>query len=383
MTVVGGGIAGLATAVALRRRGLSAVVLERRPRPAPGAGGTPTAEGLGLNLPGNAVRALTALGLGPDLARFGEPVRRREYRSHRDRLWFEVDEDAFWGPLERPVCVLRGDLLGALRRLLDEQDVRWGNEVVGLDTTGADATVWLADGTAVTSDLVVGADGVHSSVRRLLDAAAPAPRAAALSSSSWRFVTTDPGVGCWTAWTGPAGTALLIPLTGGRVYGWVATTRPSPTFADVADRLTGFPERVRAALASAAAEPVSPLASPLEEVRPVMWGSGRTVLLGDAAHATPPVWAQGAALAAEDALALADLLAATSDRSRVAAALADARGSRVAHVQRMTDRMSHSAALPAWARELLVPLTGPRTYAATYRPLRDQEGEPARAGGRR
>ncbi|KQT60900.1 hypothetical protein ASG52_16785 [Methylobacterium sp. Leaf456] len=99
--------------------------------------------------------------------------------------------------------------------------------------------------------------------------------------------------------------------------------------------------------------------------------AARVVLAGDAAHATAPVWAQGAALTLEDALVLADLLAGRSDWSEVGAAYETRRRPRVAHVQAMTDRMSRSGALPGWARRLLLPVIGPRSYRATYAPLRE------------
>jgi 2-polyprenyl-6-methoxyphenol hydroxylase-like FAD-dependent oxidoreductase len=95
------------------------------------------------------------------------------------------------------------------------------------------------------------------------------------------------------------------------------------------------------------------------------------VLIGDAAHATAPVWAQGAALAVEDGLALADLLSNSPDWSGVGAAFERDRRGRIEHVQRMTDRLSRSARLRPWLRELVMPIVGPGTYRATYRPLRD------------
>src|SRR5947207_15918992 len=100
--IVGGGLAGFALARALSRRDISAVILERLSAPPEGR--------LGLNLPGNAVRAIGALGLADELAALGAVVRRREYRTARGRLLFQIDEDAFWGGDVRPRCVRRADL---------------------------------------------------------------------------------------------------------------------------------------------------------------------------------------------------------------------------------------------------------------------------------
>jgi 2-polyprenyl-6-methoxyphenol hydroxylase-like FAD-dependent oxidoreductase len=111
--------------------------------------------------------------------------------------------------------------------------------------------------------------------------------------------------------------------------------------------------------------------SPLEEVRIARWSEGRVLLAGDAAHATAPVWAQGAALGLEDALVLSDLVARERDWTAVGPAYEALRRPRVAHVQAMTDRLSRTATWPDWARNRLLPVIGPRSYRATYAPLRE------------
>ena len=103
--VVGGGIAGRAAARVLARHGLGCTVVERRES---------VGRGMGVNLPGNAVRALAELGVPDQALASGVPVRRREYRNGRGRLLFAVDDDRFWRDVGRPVCVRHGDLLDAL-----------------------------------------------------------------------------------------------------------------------------------------------------------------------------------------------------------------------------------------------------------------------------
>ena len=109
--------------------------------------------------------------------------------------------------------------------------------------------------------------------------------------------------------------------------------------------------------------------SPVEEVRCPRWSPGRLALIGDAAHATAPVWAQGAALALEDALVLASCWPAI-DWTAVGAEFDRLRRPRVDHVQAATDRMSRLAALPARLRDLVAPVLGPRAYREAYGPLR-------------
>ena len=96
------------------------------------------------------------------------------------------------------------------------------------------------------------------------------------------------------------------------------------------------------------------------------------MLIGDAAHATGPVWAQGAAMAMEDALTLAELLGRTpaDEWGEVGAEFERIRRPRVEHVQAATDRMSRLAALPGWVRDVTAPLLGPRAYREAYGPLR-------------
>lgn len=125
--VVGGGIAGFAMMRALDQHGISAVLVDR-------LNGPPDA-GLGLNLPGNAVRALRDLGVDEKLKGRGVPVRRREYRNARNRLLFAVDEAGVWGAGAGSICVLRGDVLELLRSCISESAVRWGTTVSAVSQT--------------------------------------------------------------------------------------------------------------------------------------------------------------------------------------------------------------------------------------------------------
>ena len=106
--VVGAGVAGLALARALTQQGVECTVAERRQPPDAGLG-------MGLNLPGNATRALRRLGVLDKLLAKAVPVRRREYRNSRDRLLFAVDDAGFWRDAAPPVCLRHGQLIQALR----------------------------------------------------------------------------------------------------------------------------------------------------------------------------------------------------------------------------------------------------------------------------
>lgn len=362
--VAGAGIAGLAVARALHQRGIAALVLER-------LDGPPDA-GLAINLPGNAIQALTALGLADGLTGLGLPVHRREYRNARGRLLFSVNEDEFWGEAAMPRCVRRSDLLDLLGRSLPASTVRQDCTVSSVRPTSQGVEVGLAEAATESGSLLVGADGVHSTVRRSM-LGETVLGTALLSAASWRFMAPNPGVDCWTVWSGAQGTCLLIPVDAQEVYGYASATRGGPVDANpewLRSTFADFPDPVPHVLATALDRKQSLYHSPVNEVRIGRWSQGRVVLIGDAAHATAPVWAQGAALAVEDALVLAEQLAAQQDWSQVGPAYERQRRPRVTHVQAMTDRLSRAAGLPTWLRDAILPFVGPRSYRETYRPLR-------------
>jgi 2-polyprenyl-6-methoxyphenol hydroxylase-like FAD-dependent oxidoreductase len=201
--VVGGGIAGFAMMRALDQQGIPALLVDRLKGPPD--------FGLGLNLPGNAVRALRNLGVGDELRSRGVPVRRREYRNARGRLMFAVDEAGFWGSEAGSICALRGDVWQLLSSGISASAVRWATPVTAVSEPGPEIEVSFGNAAAESYDFVIGADGVHSAVRTSIFGL-DAPRAALLSAASWRFVTTNPGVDCWSVWSGPAGTFLMIPV---------------------------------------------------------------------------------------------------------------------------------------------------------------------------
>jgi 2-polyprenyl-6-methoxyphenol hydroxylase-like FAD-dependent oxidoreductase len=359
--IAGGGIAGLALARALQQRDVPFEVVER----SPGRG----AGGLAINLPGNAITAFAALGVGEGLARLGRPTRRREYRTDKGRLLFAVDEDTFWGPDAQPRCVRRSDLLALLAEDVKAQRPA---TVESVRTVPPGAEVTFGGGERQTYGFVAAADGVRSAVRTSVFGG-DGVREALLSAASWRFMAPNPGVDCWTAWAGDASALMLIPVDGDEVYAYASATRGGPIGADpswLQETFRSYPAPVRQVVESVAATPQALHHSPITEVRAGRWAQGRCVLVGDAAHATAPVWAQGGALAAEDALVLAGLLAA-GDWDTAGARYQELRRARVTHVQAATDRFSKSAGLPAWLRNIVAPLLGTRTYRDAYGPLRE------------
>ena len=365
VAIIGGGVAGLALARVLAKEGVPFRLVERRPA---------TAEaGLAFNLPGNAIQALSMLGLREHIESAGHPLGRRQYRTSGDRLLFEIDEDAFWGPSLRPRGVRRSALLSALSEGLPDASLLFDAEAGSIALQGTRPQVRLRDGRKLDAGLVVGADGVRSTVRREMFGAAAGRGHALLAPASWRFMAPDPGIACWTVWAGPEGMVLLMPVGDGEVYGWAALTAAGAG-ASGPERLYQmagrFPSRVREAVLHALAHPDRLHRSPLEEVRLDLWHGERAVLIGDAAHATAPVWAEGVALGLEDALVLGGLLSGGQDVDAALVEFEARRRPRVAHVQAQTDAMSRAARLPPIVRNLLLPFVGPRRYRSAYGPLK-------------
>jgi 2-polyprenyl-6-methoxyphenol hydroxylase-like FAD-dependent oxidoreductase len=361
IAIVGGGIAGLALGRQLSMLGIEASLYERRP--------DPLDMGLAVNLPGTAVRALGMLGLGEALAAAGHPLRRREYRSDRDRLLFAVDEDAFWGPNARPHGIHRAALL---RMLAADQRIDAGVGVDAIAIGAGSVQVRLSDGTEVRPHLLVGADGVRSRVREQIFGAAD-PSRAMLAQASWRFTTANPGIDCWTLWVGADAMILLMPVSEHEVYGWATLTGTDSSSASTGQllrRFGTFPRHVRDTIERAMAAPGGLHHSPLEEVRLPGWVRNRVVLIGDAAHATAPVWAEGVAMAIEDAIVLGNCIAEAGDPADALVAYERRRRPRVNHVQKITDAMSKAVGLPPWLRRLIMPVLGPIRYRQAYGLLR-------------
>ncbi len=188
--VVGAGLGGLATARALAGHGIECRVVERRP--------DRSDHGLALNLPGNAVAALQCLGAAAGVLEAGVHIARREYRTAGGRLLFAVDEGAFWSDVAPSVCAPHAVVVDALSAGVA---VEWGVGATSVDQQpDGHVRVSLPDGSEEVADFVVASDGVHSTVRSSMTNASPRP--SAMTNASWRFVTDDPGISCWTAWTG-------------------------------------------------------------------------------------------------------------------------------------------------------------------------------------
>jgi len=365
--VVGAGIAGLGAARALRQRGLAADVVEREP--------AWTHNGAGIYLPGNATRALRALGLESAVTERGSLVPYQRLCDHRGRLLADIDLAALWGDVGPCLALHRADLHEILASHGDPVPARMGLPVRRLSQQTETVTVEFGDATANSYDLVIGADGIHSTVRQLtIGTRAVRP----VGQLSWRFITEcPPEVTTWTVLLGRNVSFLAVPIGRGQVYCYCDTPiegTPALQGNDVkgrlAELLTGFGAPVPAILDTLGAEGAVHVA-PIEEVTLNGWSRGSVLLVGDAAHATSPNMAEGAAMALEDGLVLAECLASGHGIAQTMAHFQARRRPRTQWVLAQTHRRDRTRNLPPALRNLVLRRWGRNIFHANYRPLLD------------
>ena len=351
--VVGGGIGGLSLARELVRRGLPVRVLEKAPQLAP--------IGAGIIMNSNAMRVLERNGLAEEVRSDSWPYLMRETCDQRGDTLAIRDYRPLYdsGRLSRGALVHRAQLLGALLRGVPAELIRFGTALKKVELRPDRVRLEIEGGESFEADLLVGADGIHSEVRRRLFGAIDPLY---LGYRSHRFVLENhPGVDHFMDFLGTGQRVGLVPISKTRLYVWTtfnSPCEPPPKFADIGEFRDMFrqftDERVQRAFAAVASlEEV--ITTDVEEVRMAAWIQGRAALLGDAAHAMTPNIGQGAGMAMEDAAVLAEELASAPDG--LAPALeryAARRGPRVDLIMRVSrqvgDDGQRSNVLACWLR---------------------------------
>jgi FAD-dependent urate hydroxylase len=346
--IVGGGIAGLAVAAALHRQGFAPELIERsRAWPAIGAG---------INLPANGVRVLRALGLGKAVHRAAEEVRRWGFYDQQGELLCETDLRDLWHEVGPCLGITRVKLQKALLIGAAAVPHRLGVSLTALIQDEGSVEVHLSDGTSGSYDLVVGADGIRSTVRELaLASSLPAYNGQMI----WRSVipTRPQGMVDMMLLMGEKYFLGLVPMGEGHTYGFGAVDGER-----FEDPLAGRLDRFRRRFGEFGAPVPAYLAGlqsdhdlhfgPTEWVELDEWYRDRVVLIGDAAHAGPPHMAEGGCMAMEDALVLAEVLRTTNSVEASLKAYVLRRRPRADWVQKQSRAAAQAWAVPVAARNV-------------------------------
>ena len=358
--IIGGGIGGLAAAVALRQAGIEVTVYER----APVLGRV----GAGLSLWNNALYALQRLGLAEAVIGASAVIQRTEIRTQRGGLLARSLPEKLEQRMGLPtVGIHRAALQYALLHALPEGVVQLGKTFERFEQDPRGVTAIFSDGDHARAELLVGADGINSLVRQQLF---PALSLRYAGYTAWRGIAPTRGdlqAGVAVEGWGCGQRFGLLRVNRMEIY-WFAVENappgqilaPEERKAALMQRFGGWADPATHLIELTPQDAI--LQNDIYDFAPLAaWGSGRVVLLGDAAHATTPNMGQGAGQALESAVVLGDCLAQQADDP--AAAFARYQGLRQVRTDWITRQSRRIGAMAqasnpllCWLRDALVRL---------------------------
>jgi FAD-dependent urate hydroxylase len=362
--IIGGGIAGPVAAMALQKAGIDAVIYEAYTSTADSVGG-------GLGIAPNGLSALEVIGARHVVEAVGVPMRAMAIES-----WTGKQLALLPSPPGLPTMqfVWRAELYRALYAEAERRGIRieHGKRLTALTDGPGSVTAHFEDGASATADVLIGADGIRSATRALIDPAAPAPRYAGLLSFGARLSE------CALPSTG----GVMHMVFGKRAFlgyqveddgtgGWFVNLPHQDPITLAQTRATA-PEQWLRILRDALAQDRAPgltllertdpaqllVIGPMEDIPTVpVWHRGRTVLIGDCAHATSPSSGQGASLAVESAVQLARALRDLPHRDAFAAyeQLRRARVEKIIAAAARTNQNKAAGPVARVLRDLLLP----------------------------
>lgn len=364
VVIVGAGMGGLTTAIALKQAGYEVEVYDRvrELRPA----------GAGISLWSNGVKVLNRLGLGEDIAQIGGSMQRMAYRRKGGTLLTDFSLDPLVAQVGQcPYPVARSDLQGMLLRELGAENVQLNAKCVAVEQTDDGAIAIFEDGRRATGDLVVGADGTHSIIRSAVLGEQRQRRYAGYVN--WNgLVTINERIGpkhSWVIYVGDRQRASVMPVGGDRFYFFfdVPLPKEAEPKENVREELShyfaGWADPVQHLIQ--AINPDATNRVPIHDLDPLpTLVNGRIALLGDAGHSTTPDLGQGGCQAMEDAWTLATQL--LTNNISVADALKR-------YDQARRDRTG-DLVLKARKRAEMIHGKVPETTEAWYRDLANEDG---------
>lgn len=314
--VVGGGISGMVAAVALRQKDFNVEIVEVNPEW--------DVYGVGIIQLANALRALASIGLADQAIAAGFSMDMLRFHDHEGHLLYSVPQPQLAGPnYPSSNALTRARLHKILQEAVHRAGVpvRVGVTISEVEQKDALVEVTFTDLTTERYDLVIGADGIRSLVRSLVFGTAYQPTYA--GQVCWRYnVPRPPEIDCFQMFLGRSGNkAGFVPLSQDLMYLLLTDKQsevdgswpriPEDKLAEVLrERLMEFGGPVARIRDTYITDSSKVVYRPFETILvPPPWYRSRVVLIGDAAHAMTAHIAQGAAMAIEDAVVLADELA--------------------------------------------------------------------------
>jgi 2-polyprenyl-6-methoxyphenol hydroxylase-like FAD-dependent oxidoreductase len=311
LLIVGGGIAGMTLAIALKRAGIACEVVEINPQW--------TVVGVGIALGGPALRALRMLGLLDPCVAKGFGYSHFDHCDPNGHVTGTVQMPRLNGPdYPATIGIMRQELHLVLQQAMTEAEVpvRLGVTVQSLQQQDDGVAVAFSDGSRGRYDLVIGADGANSKVRDLVFGGERRPRYT--GQAVWRATVRRPdSVQARTSYQGPRHKAGYNPVSREQMYIYFVQNLPewirladdqlAPVLRELLADFGGVLAKARDEITDPAAIAYRPIAS---FIMPAPWYRGRVLLIGDAVHTTTPHMAAGAGIAVEDSVVLAELLAA-------------------------------------------------------------------------
>jgi 2-polyprenyl-6-methoxyphenol hydroxylase-like FAD-dependent oxidoreductase len=333
--VAGAGIGGLGVGAALAQRGIDVEIVEIKPEP--------NVYGVGINQPANSLRALETIGVLDQIREVGFRFDAWRFHDHRGQLVVDVRSKLGGGHIPPNVGLTRRDLhtvlIGAAERA--GARVAYGTSIASVAENGR-AEVALTDGREDEYDLVIGFDGINSSLRSRVFGGGHDP--VYTGFAVWRVTVPRPPEHDFGAVYQAIGAkGGLIPLSQESMYLFLVTAEPEHVrydktlFVDMLrERLApfdGIVGEIRDALRAADEVVYSPLS---EVFLPSPWFKGRVIVCGDAAHACCPHITQGAAMALEDSVVLAEELDTDRPLAEILKAFSERRYPRARFVQEVS-----------------------------------------------
>ncbi|MBV6439729.1 MAG: monooxygenase [Haliscomenobacteraceae bacterium CHB4] len=345
-TILGGGIAGLSTAIALKQKGIQATVFEAAPAIKP--------LGAGLLLAANAVKGYQHLGIAEKIIARGKLLPTFSIFDQQGRVITSADAAKIGQKYGlHNFAIHRAELHEALLAELEPGQVQTGKRAAGFERlSDGGLEVRFADGSTHRTDYLVVAEGIHSAIRRQL---LPDSEQRYAGYTCWRAVVETPpslkGLYVASETWGPDGRFGIVPLAGDKVYWFACVDAPQNDpvrsifkVADLQQVFCRFHQPVRDILENTRDHDL--IWGDIIDLKPISkFAFGNIVLIGDAAHATTPNLGQGACQAIEDAVVLADELGKNTDPAEAFVAFERRRMERVHFVVNNSWRLGKIAQL--------------------------------------